>query len=201
MKPSAILITLTLAFASVNAKESDAVKKLSDRIDVLEKRVAELEAKLETAEKNKKLTRDELVSKARGRMRKDADVYTKDELRDIETQYQIANKKFGTKEARDALKKLVTTYKKANRTGCALLYLGQMSKGEDRKKYFKQAIDGFSDCCYGNGVQVGAYARWYLAHYYKGIGKKDDAKRLFDEIKTLYPSAINHRGRYLVDQM
>ena len=95
--------------------------------------------------------------------------------------------------------KLIKKYNKANRTGCALLYLGQMSKGEEREEYLKQAIADFSDCFYGNGVQVGAYARYYLAYHYKESGEEKKSTELFEEIGEMYPNAINHKGRLLAD--
>jgi tetratricopeptide (TPR) repeat protein len=93
---------------------------------------------------------------------------------------------------------MISKYDKANRTGCALLYIGQMTKGEERERYLKQAIDGFSDCFYGDGVQVGAYARYYLAYYYKELGDTAKAKALFDEIRKDYPNSITHSGKPLV---
>jgi hypothetical protein len=36
---------------------------------------------------------------------------------------------------RESLKTLVDNYPKANRTGCALLYLGQMTSGNEKEGY------------------------------------------------------------------
>ncbi|MFZ2656521.1 MAG: tetratricopeptide repeat protein, partial [Victivallales bacterium] len=80
-----------------------------------------------------------------------------------------------------------------------LQYLGQMTSGEEKEKYLKQAIKDFSDCYYGSGVQVGAYARLYLADYYQKNGKKDEASALYEEIRKDYPDAVNHKGRLLKD--
>ena len=74
-----------------------------------------------------------------------------------------------------------------------------MSKGKERESYLKQAIEGYSDSFYGNGVQVGAYARYYLAYYYKDKGDADKANALFNEIREKYPNAVNHRGKPLAD--
>lgn len=68
--------------------------------------------------------------------------------------------------AAEALKTLMEKYPKANRTGCAVMY----------------------------AAQVAPYARWYLAKLYERTGKPDEAKRLFDEIRTDYPNAVTHRG-------
>jgi len=128
-----------------------------------------------------------------------------DELKEIESLYQVANKNWKTdkekgtdrKKGKASLKELLSKYDKANRTGCALLYLGQMSNGEEREKYLKQAIEGFSDSYYGNGVQVGAYARYYLAYYYKETGDKKKAETICDEINKDYPNAVTHSGKPL----
>ena len=130
-------------------------------------------------------------------MRKDYEIYSQDELREIETLYQVANKQWRTEEGKDSLKKLISKYDKANRTGCALLYLGQMSKGTEREAYLQQAIADFSDCFYGDGVQVGAYARYYLAYYYKESGDEKTSAELFVEITEKYPDAIDHKGNLL----
>ena len=59
----------------------------------------------------------------------------------------------------------------------------------------------FGDCFYGNGVQVGAYARLYLGYHYKQIGKDKEAQALFDEIRQNYPDAVNHKGKSLLGMM
>ena len=95
-------------------------------------------------------------------MRQDAQSFSDQERSEIESLYQVANRKWQTQEARDSLKTLVEKYKKANRTGCAILYLGQLSRGDEQIAYLKQAIADHSDCFYGDGVQVGAFARLLL---------------------------------------
>ncbi len=145
-------------------------------------------------------------AKARERMRRDAETFSPQELREIETLYQVANKKWRSEEARESLKTLVEKYKKANRTGCAILYLGQMSRGDDRIAYFKQAIADHGDCFYGDGVQVGALARVFLGQAYLDNAKADQenadkAKVLFDEIRKDYADAVDHRGNLLIEQL
>ncbi|OGV70105.1 MAG: hypothetical protein A2283_14260 [Lentisphaerae bacterium RIFOXYA12_FULL_48_11] len=125
--------------------------------------------------------------------------YSTEQLREIENLYQVANKLWKTPEAKTSLKVLIEKYPKSNRTGCAVQYMGQMSSGEEKEKYLKLAIKDFSDCYYGNGVQVGAYARFYLGYYYKDKGMEKEAKALFDEIRKDYPAAINHKGKLLLD--
>jgi tetratricopeptide (TPR) repeat protein len=179
------------------------LEALEKRVQQLEERVATLTSS--TAPAVAKVTAEQRVDqqrkRARERMRKDSEVYSREELQEIEKLYQVANKQWRSQEGKDSLKKLVDKFDKANRTGCALLYLGQMSEGEEREDYLQKAIDGFSDCYYGDGVQVGAYARYYLAHYYKDSGEEKKAEELFEEIRSTYPDAIDHRGRLLADRL
>lgn len=190
------IIAIIIASACI----ANASPNLEQRVAELEKEVAELKTALAPvlAEAKEKEIVTQQRTEAKKRMRKDSEVYSRDELREIEKLYQVANKQWRSQEGKDSLKELIKKYDKANRTGCALLYLGQMSKGEEREEYLKQAIDGFSDCFYGDGVQVGAYARYYLAYHYKELGKQNEANKLFEEISEKYPNAINHKGKLLV---
>jgi hypothetical protein len=190
-----------IAIILVTACAVQADPSLEKRVTELETEVAELKAAIAPvlAEAKSKEIADQQRTKAKERMRKDSKIYSKDELREIESLYQVANKQWRTQEGKDSLKELINKYDKANRTGCALLYLGQMSKGEEREEYLKQAIDDFSDCYYGDGVQVGAYARYYLAHHYKESGEQNKAEKMFAELEDQYPDAIDHKGRLLSD--
>jgi len=177
------------------------VEQLNEQIKALEKRVAELEAlilpmrgKLEAEAR-----RARFRQRFEERTRKDQEAYTPEQLREISTLYQVANRKWNSPEAKESLKKLLAKYDKANRTGCALLYLGQMSGGEEKEEYLKQAMNQHGDCWYGDGVQVGAYARFYLAMHYRETGKTEEADKLLKELRENYPDAINHRGRLLQD--
>ena len=171
----------------------------SEQIKNLEIRVSKLEKALKPfiEQQNQKKARNVLKAKAKARMRQDLKIYSRGELRKIESLYQVANKKWRSQEGIESLKTLISKYKKANRTGCALLYLGQVSKGK-QIKYLQQAIKEFSDCFYGNGVQVGSYARFKLIWIYLRNGDKAKAHKLIQEIKTNYPTAIDHRGNNLV---
>ena len=195
-----VLVTVFVSMATLGFAQS--VDELKQRVERLEARVAKLEEAAGNAQEAKG-AKDQLAegerAKAKARMRKDLEVYSSEDLSKIEKLYQVANKEWRSEEGKASLKELVAKYDKANRTGCALLYLGQMSKGDEQIEYLTKAIDGFSDCYYGDGVQVGAYARFYLAHRYKQDGKADKARTLFNEIKAQYPNAVDHRGGLLAD--
>jgi len=180
-------------------------KALMARIEELERRVAALEAlvKIDDLEKPPVEVRDEashreaLKEQARARMRADHAQYTPEQIHDAETLYKAAATNWDTPVAVASLEKLIVDYPKANRAGCALLYLGQMSEGEPRIKYYKRAIDDYSDCFYGNGVQVGALGRYLLALAYTEAGEVEKATALREELKLKYPDAINHQGHRL----
>jgi tetratricopeptide (TPR) repeat protein len=186
----------------------DEISDLKDRVAALEKRVEDLERALRgsKAQAATGQLRAGQQQRARQRMRRDAETYSPGELHEIETLYQVANRNWQSPEAQESLKKLVEKYKRANRTGCAILYLGQMSRGDEQIAYFKQAIADYGDCFYGDGVQVGPMARFLLARaYLAGVESNEEnaekAKRLFDEIRKDYPEAVDHRGNSLVEQL
>ena len=82
---------------------------------------------------------------------------------------------------------MLEKYDKANRTGCATLYLGQASEGAERLEYLTRAVEKFSDCYYFNGCQVGGYGRYVLAMTLWEKGEKEKARALLarteDEIQ------------------
>jgi hypothetical protein len=133
------------------------------------------------------------------RTAQDRGKYTQAQLDDAERLYQVANQKWGTPEAKESLQALVRKFPDNNRTGCAVLYLAQMSQGDERAQYLQDCIEKYNDCFYGDGVQVGAYARFLLAKDYKSQGDISKAKALFNEIKAKYVGAIDHQGNLLVD--
>ena len=199
------IIAASLVLSVVCTGFAQSPFDLKKRIDLLEERVAKLEAAIGKQEaRQETTTAKETIAEneralAKARMRKDLEVYSAEDLSKIEQLYQVANKEWRTDAGKKSLEELIAKYGKANRTGCALQYLGQMTQGDERVHYLNKAIEGFSDCRYGDGVQVGAYARFYLAYQYKKDGNEGKAKALFDEIAKLYPNAIDHRGNLLSD--
>ena len=189
--------------AWADAAQDRQLQALTERVQALEARVVRLEGRAqapgETAAAPAAST--DLRTRVRQRFELDRMRYTPEQLMDIERLYQVANKQWDSPEAKASLKQLIDKYPKADRTGCALQYLGQMSSGPDKEKYLKQAIADFGDCFYGSGVQVGAYARLYLAYHCQETGKAKEAAALFEEIRKDYPDAVNHKGRLLKDIM
>jgi len=135
------------------------------------------------------------------KLAQDHQKYSQQELNEAENLYQVANKNWGTLEASNSLQKMIQKYPDIDRTGCAVLYVAQMSKGEDRARYLQDCIDKYNDCFYGDGVQVGVYARFLLAQDLQSSGEAAKAKALFNEIKSKYSDAVDHSGNLLVDSI
>jgi TolA-binding protein len=203
----AAALALTAALAPAWADGAGAkdlrIAELEQRVEQLEKRVASLEKALAAQARASPAdtARAALRSKAQARLRQDAQKYSREQLSDAERLYQVANKQFGSDAARASLNEMIQKYPDMNRTGCAVLYMGQMSQGEEQEKYLRRAIEEFSDCFYGDGVQVGAYARYRLAEVLEQQGKKVEAEALRMQIRQEYPDAVDHRGARLADLM
>jgi hypothetical protein len=135
------------------------------------------------------------------KMKQDQQKYTPEQLREAEDLYQAASQKWGSPEATRSLQTMIQKYPDIDRTGCAALYVAQMSQGDERAKHLEDCIEKYNDCFYGDGVQVGAYARYLLAQDCQKNGEKAKADALFDEIKAKYPDAIDHSGTLLVDDL
>lgn len=135
------------------------------------------------------------------KMAQDRQKYSPQQLNEAEQLYQVANRHWGTLEASNSLQEMIQKYPDIDRTGCAVLYVAQMSQGEDRAQYLQDCIDKYNDCFYGDGVQVGVYARFLLAEDCRKSGEMAKAKTLLDEIKTRYPDAVDHSGNLLVDSI
>jgi hypothetical protein len=152
------------------------------------------EQKLEQIQRNNK-------RKAQEMMARDSRLYSTKEMADLEQTYQIANQNTRSPEAIEALKKVVEKYPKSNRAGCAALYLGRWTQGDEQEKYLKLAVEKYSDCYYLDGTSVGGYARFLLGSLYNQTNKKTAAKKLFDEIRKSYEDAETHNGTLLITQL
>lgn len=205
MKKTTLIAILALAAASdaplLAQTNLDDVAQLRERVTQLEKQVQDITQLLEPykAQHAAEVRRKALREKFDKKMADDRSKYTQEQLREAEQLYQVANQKWGTPEATESLQKMIEKYPDINRTGCAILYVGQVSTGAERTKYLRQCIEKFNDCYYGDGVQVGVYARFLLANDYQRNGDKEHANALFEEIKSKYPDAVDHGGNLLTD--
>src|SRR5438876_5944482 len=165
------LVTFLVCLAPLTRADDDQAKQIAElkaKVATLEQRVAALEKMLAPmqGDAQKKALRDLFES----RMSADAKKYKPEQIREAEQLYQTMNKNWRSDEGKRALAKMIDKYPDINRTGCAELYLGQVTDGEEKAAHLQTAIDKHSDCMYGDGVQVGAYARYLLALYYKEKG-------------------------------
>jgi hypothetical protein len=134
-------------------------------------------------------------------MAQDRKNYTQKQLDEAEQLYSVANQKWGTPETIESLQTMIKKYPDLDRTGCAVLYLAQMSQGDERARHLQDCIEKYNDCFYGDGVQVGAYARFLLVEDYRSMGEEKKAEALSTEIRSEYAGAIDHRGNLLVDSL
>jgi hypothetical protein len=186
--------------AGVAAASEPTSAQLAQRVTELEKQVKELSEVLEPlkAQQSAESRRKALRARFDQKMAQDRAKYTQEQLGEAEKLYQVANQKWGTPEATDSLHAMMEKYPDINRTGCATLYVAQNSSGEDRTKYLQQCIEKYNDCFYGDGVQVGAYARYLLAGDYQSKGEEQKAQALYRELKAQYPDAVDHGGNSLL---
>jgi len=198
MKTPTFVLLALVASSSLHADELSDLRKENES---LKREVVELRRQMQSGKAQSTAAAPDRKAGIRAKYKEDKKTYSEEQLREIEQLYQAANKDLKSPEAKKALNTLIEKYPKANRTGCAVQYMGQMSTGEEKEKYLRMAIKDFGDCYYGSGVQVGAYARLYLACYYKEIGKEKESKAIFDEIRKDYPDAVNHKGKLLIDML
>jgi hypothetical protein len=193
------VLVVCLSVLAVGADDS----ALLQRIVALEKRVKALEAQLEPVLEEERVK--QLVAlhqqKARDRMMRDAEYYSRGVLREIEARYSAAKADWKSEACIAGLKALVEAYPNANRSGCAVLNLGQMTEGAEQERYLMLAIERFHGCYFSDGVQVGPYARLYLGMRYLRDGQEKKAAALFESIRNEYPDAVGHDGKLLLSQL
>lgn len=180
------------------------VPSLQARIITLEAQVATLQQQLAAATgKVDPATYASITTQARERMRVDLKQFTRDQLAEIEQLYQVSNDRSqrGTPAVKASLDRLIADYPTCNRAGCAVLYLAQWAQGADREALLRAASDKHGDAYYGDGCQVGPYALFQLAADYGDAGAADKAKAIYDELRTKYPTAIDHGQQTLVSQI
>jgi hypothetical protein len=194
-------LILASSFPVAAQTTGDELSQLKERVTQLEKQVQEMSRLLEPvrAQQGVESRRRALREKFEKKMTEDQAKYTGEQLREAEQLYQVANQKWGSTEAAESLQTMIKKYPDINRTGCALLYVAQRSQGEQRAKYLRDCVDKFSNCFYGDGVQVGAYARVLLADYCQSKGEKDQAAKLYSEIKSQFADAVDHAGNLLIN--
>jgi hypothetical protein len=128
----------------------------------------------------------------------DLKVYSKEEIDEIEDLYQDAKSNRKTRKGQKSLKQLMKKYKRANRTGCAILILAGVLQGRKKEKYLLEAANEYHDCYFGNGVQIGPSALYQLLAYYRKSGDKKKAEEIRKEMNEKYPDSFDDNGYLIV---
>jgi hypothetical protein len=137
--------------------------------------------------------------RARHRLLQDTARFSNAELERIEALYQPANRNVASPEALRGLLTLLEQFPNSNRAGCARLYLAQTSSVKEAEAHLRSAIATCTNCWYGDGVQVGALARYQLAALLVRSGRASEAEPLQAELRTFFADAVDHSGAILVD--
>jgi TolA-binding protein len=207
MRNSIIAVVLMSALAgatpAVAQTNVDEIAQLKQRVAQLEKQVQELSQlveplKMQQAADNR---RKALRVKFEKRRAEDREKYSQEQLQEAENLMRVADQRFGSAEANEVLQTLLKNYPTSNRAGCAMLYVAQTSEGDNRQTSLRECIEKYDGCFYGDGVQVGAYARFLLAEDLMNKGEEKKAATLYNEIRTRYSDAVDHRGKLLVDSI
>jgi beta-lactamase regulating signal transducer with metallopeptidase domain len=205
----ACFLVLAMGLVSVGCDVNS--KKNDQHIQALEAKVAELEHKLDQMQSApQQLTPEQQqgqkrMQSYRGRFQQryglDVRTHTEAKVVEVENAYQVIIRNFGSPECIEAHKKFIKKYPGFNRTGCALSELAGMSQitSPEAEQCYQECIQKYDDCYWGDGVQVGPFARFGLANYYKNTEQNDKAEALYTEIKDNYPDSIDHSGQLLVD--
>jgi len=198
MKTIIITILAVYSLTMASAQDSLKVKELEQRVKILEERMARLEASSKNGPQSEQLKKAKQAARQRSEV--DDRNFKPEYIKKAEDWYVRASQNARTPEAVKLLDSLVSAYPRLNRAGCAQLYLAQWEKsGPEKEQLLKDCIDRFYSCYYFDGTQVGPFAMWQLAFYYKEQGKKDEARKLFKLIHSNCPDAVNHAGELLVD--
>jgi len=92
---------------------------------------------------------------------------------------------------------LIEEFPEHRRAGCAAVYMGQLQlSNKDHQgavESFSLAAEKFGHHKYGNGVEVGGYAHFYLASAFCEIEEYVKATESLRDLVTKYPYASGHR--------
>lgn len=180
------------------AAHSAPVQPTGTRIVELESRVADLEQQLRAKTRLDTL-RENAKSLARARVARDTQIFTADQIHEIEVIYQEAKKLPTFTAVAEAMQPLFDRFPGSNRTGCAALYVGRQCEGAAREQWLRYAIERSSDCLFLDGTSVGGLARVLLAEDCFETGSPAEAVRLLGEVRTAYPQGIDFEGTPLIE--
>ncbi len=196
--PGLLLLGLLACLPSFRADEAEPNNTTTAEVERLKARVAALEAQLQA--KSTREARVELnLQRARRRTRADLDLYTQEQLNEIETIYQEARKRLTTAERAVAFAPLFKDFVASNRAGCARLTLAKTETGTAREAALRRLIATHSDCLYLDGTSVGGLARLLLAEDLLAAGRAGEAAGFIKEIEEQFPDHLDHDGKLLAE--
>lgn len=101
------------------------------------------------------------------------------------------------KDALAAWRALIDRFPDSNRAGCAAIYMGQQQLADKdysgAEKSFLLAAEKFGHHKYGDGVEVGGYAYFFLTSVYCDTEQYDKAAESLRDLVENYPYASGHR--------
>ena len=101
-------------------------------------------------------------------------------------------------DALTAWRALIDRFPESNRAGCAAIYMGQQQLADKdysgAEESFSLAAEKFGHHKYGNGVEVGGYAYFFLTSVYCETEQYDKAVESLKILVKKYPYASGHRS-------
>jgi tetratricopeptide (TPR) repeat protein len=197
-----LVLAMALVSAGCGVSSNKEVEQLKAKNAALEKKISELET-LSPLQTQAEQQARQLAYREKFNQRRDLDrkKYTEEQLTEAENMYAAAESRLKSPESVESVNQMLQKFPGANRTGCLLLQLAQTTTGPESEKYFKDCIEKYNDCYYGDGVQVGALARFWLANYYNHTGENEKAEALYKEIKNNCSDALDHNGQFLTNRI
>lgn len=103
-----------------------------------------------------------------------------------------------TNDALAAWRALIDRFPDSNRAGCAAIYMGQQQLADkdysEAEESFSLAAKKFGHHKYGNGVEVGGSAYFFLTSVYCDTEQYDKAAESLKALVAKYPYASGHRS-------
>jgi hypothetical protein len=75
--------------------------------------------------------------------------------------------------------------------------LAYYQKGNKQETSLLKVISKYSDCYYGDGVNVGACAKYFLARYYLSRNKMEKVQSILNDLRKNHRTAISHNQKNL----
>ncbi len=191
------------AAPSAAPQEEAPAEDLARRLATLEREVRELREIVAPLQRRQAAARrqQELQRHARERREAEKASFSEAELAEIEALSKTATQHWGKPEGEAALATLAEKFPKADRTGAVYLQVGQMRRDEQGEQCLRLAAERHGDSINAAGVQVGPLARLLLGMRLWNSDRKDEARRLFAEIRDRFPGAIGPRGNLLAEML